>query len=53
MPFPCQNSNGRICSMGTSFLDHIPACGWITLSWWPDENVNGLPAIRWFDGTVM
>jgi len=39
--------------MGTSFLDHIPACGWITLSWWPDENVNGLPAIRCVDGTVM
>ena len=37
--------------MGTPFLDHIPACGWITLSWWPDENVNGLPAIRCVDGT--
>jgi hypothetical protein len=39
--------------MGTPFLDHIPACGWITLSWWPDENVNGLPTIRCVDGTVM
>ena len=39
--------------MGTPFFDHIPACGWITLSWWPDTNVNGRPAIRGVDETVI